>query len=85
MRLRQSGASPEQIAAGTEMQRLLAQLIQSLPANLREALTLSTVEDLDHRELAATLEITEAAVRARLHQARRQLKEKLDRILGEPS
>ena len=83
MRLRHAGRTPEEIASGSEMQRLLAQLIQALPANLREAVTLSSVEDLDYSEIAETLGITEAAVRARLHQARRQLKEKLDRVLGD--
>ncbi len=84
-RLRAAGRGPEEIAAGGEMQRLLGMLIQSLPATLREAVTLSTVEDLSYSEIAETLEITEAAVRARLHQARRQLREKLDRIMGDPS
>ena len=85
LRLRQAGRTPEEIAAGSEMQRLLFHLIQALPANLREAVILSTVEDLDYSEIAETLGITEAAVRARLHQARRQLKEKLDRVLGDQS
>ena len=80
--LRQAGRSPEQIAAASEMQRLLGQLIETLPGKLREAVTLSTVEELGHAELAATLQTSEAAVRARLHQARRLLKEKLDRVLG---
>ena len=80
--LRQAGRSPEQIAAASEMQRLLRQLIETLPGKLREAVTLSTVEELSHTELAATLQTSEAAVRARLHQARRLLKEKLDRVLG---
>lgn len=80
--LRQAGRSPEQIAAASEMQRLLGQLIQALPGKLREAVILSTVEELSHTELAAALQTSEAAVRARLHQARRLLKEKLDRVLG---
>ncbi len=80
--LRCAGHSPEEIAAGGEMQRLLAQLIASLPENLRQPLELSTVEELEHREIAVALGITEAAVRARLFQARQKLREKLDRLLG---
>ena len=45
-------------------------------------LVLSTVEELEHAQLAAALGVSEAAVRSRLHQARRLLKEKLDRVLG---
>ena len=80
--LRHQGRSPEEIAVNGQMQRLLAQLIETLPEKLRQPLQLSTVEELEHREIAAAMGITEAAVRARLFQARQQLKEKLDRLLG---
>jgi RNA polymerase sigma-70 factor (ECF subfamily) len=80
--LRDQGRSPEEIAHTSEMQRLLAQLIRALPAKLRDALTLSTVEELGYAGVAAALGISEAAVRARVFQARRQVKEKLDRLLG---
>jgi RNA polymerase sigma-70 factor (ECF subfamily) len=80
--LRHAGKSPEEIAVNGQMQRLLAQLIETLPEKLRQPLQLSTVEELEHREIAAAMGITEAAVRARLFQARQQLKEKLERLLG---
>ena len=83
--LRSQGQSPEQIASGNQMQRLLAQLIAALPTNLQEVVQLSTVEELEHREIALALGITEAAVRSRLFNARQKLKEKLDRLLGERS
>jgi len=83
--LRHAGRNPEEIAAGAEMQRLLAQLIETLPANLREPLLLSTVGELEHREIATALEITEAAVRSRLFQARQRLKEKLENLWGTKS
>ncbi len=76
------GRTAEEIAAGSEMGRLLEQFIRTLPPKLREALILSTVEELEHAQLAAALGINEAAVRSRLHQARKLLKEKLDRVLG---
>jgi RNA polymerase sigma-70 factor (ECF subfamily) len=79
--LRDAGRSPEEIAAGSEMQRLLAQLIETLPDGLRQPLLLSTVEELEYREIAATLGIGEAAVRSRLFQARQRLKEKLENLL----
>ena len=80
--LRHAGKSPEEIAVNGQMQRLLAQLIETLPEKLRQPLQLSTVEELEHREIATAMGITEAAVRARLFQARQQLKEKLERLLG---
>jgi RNA polymerase sigma-70 factor (ECF subfamily) len=81
--LRAAGRSPEEIAVNGQMQRLLRQLIEALPESLREPLQLSTVQGLEYREIAEMLGITEAAVRARLFQARQKLKEKLDRLLGE--
>jgi RNA polymerase sigma-70 factor (ECF subfamily) len=80
--LRDSGRTPEEIAAGSEMQRLLSQLIRALPDKLRDAITLATVEELSYAEVAAALGTSEAAVRARVFQARQILKEKLDRLLG---
>jgi RNA polymerase sigma factor (sigma-70 family) len=60
-------------------------LIETLPESLRQPLLLSTVEELDYREIAAALEITEAAVRSRLFQARQRLKEKLENLWGTKS
>lgn len=83
--LRHTGRDPEEIAAGTELQRLLAQLIETLPENLRQPLQLSTVEELEYREIAVALGITEAAVRSRLFQARQRLKEKLESLWSKKS
>src|SRR5580693_8873776 len=53
--LRHQGKSPEEIAANGQMQRLLSQLIETLPEKLRQPLQLSTVEELEHREIAAAM------------------------------
>ena len=79
--LRDSGAGSEQIAAGREMMALLDGLMAALPAELRETLTLSTVEELPAAEVAALLEIPEATVRTRVFRARQILKEKLAALL----
>jgi RNA polymerase sigma-70 factor (ECF subfamily) len=75
------GATAEQIAAGAELQRLLEALIGSLPPKLREVLVLSTVEELEHAEIAMVLGAKEGAVRMRLFQGRQVLREKLARLL----
>lgn len=75
-------ANAEQLAAGAELQRLLEALIAGLPPKLREVLVLSTVEELEHAEIGAVLRLDAAAVRMRLFQARKLLKEKLERHLG---
>src|SRR3970040_1557361 len=51
--LRAAGASAEQLAADAQMLALLERLIASLPRDLREALTLSTVEEMSAAEGAA--------------------------------
>ena len=62
---------------GSQVGALLEPLIAALPEKLREPLLLSAVEEMSPREVAATLEITEAAVRSRVFRARQILKGKL--------
>jgi RNA polymerase sigma-70 factor, ECF subfamily len=62
---------------GLQLSTILEQLIAALPGKLREPLILSTLEEMSPSEVAATLGITEAAVRARVFRARRILRDKL--------
>ncbi len=84
-RLESQGASAEQVAAGTELGRLLEALIATLPEKMRRVLVLSTVEELDSAEVGQILGLSSAAVRTRLFQARQILREKLERLLGKTS
>lgn len=70
-------APPDQALHGSQFSALLVRLIAALPEKLREPLILSAVEEMSPREVAATLEINEAAVRSRVFRARQILKEKL--------
>lgn len=69
------------MAANQQMGALLERLIASLPTELREPLTLSTVEELSSPEIAEVLGIPEGSVRMRLMRARQILKEKLSAVL----
>jgi RNA polymerase sigma-70 factor, ECF subfamily len=80
--LKAAGAGPEEIAAGREMQALLGQLIETLPKDLRDAVWLSSAEELSSAEVGEILGIPEGSVRERLWRARKILKEKLTRVLG---
>ena len=62
---------------GDQVGTVVEKLIAALPRKLRDPLILSTIEEMSPREVAATLEINEAAVRSRVFRARRILKEKL--------
>jgi len=68
---------PEQTLLGANQQATVHRLIDALPEELRQPLALSTVQELNSREIAAILEIPEGTVRTRLMRARQLLKQKL--------
>jgi len=81
--MKAAGAGPEEIAARREMQALLEHLIRTLPQELRATVLLSSAQELSSVEVAEILGIPEGSVRERLWRARKILKEKLTRVLGE--
>ena len=56
----------------------LARAIQSLPAHYRDVLLLRDVEELTVDEIAARLTITRETAKARLHRARKMVRDWLD-------
>jgi RNA polymerase sigma-70 factor (ECF subfamily) len=74
-------ATPDEQAAGRQMQKMLERLIAGLPEELRLPLELSTVQELNSAEIAEVMKIPEGSVRTRLFRARKQLKEKLAALL----
>lgn len=77
MEVASSDASADATLEGVQVSAALEGMIAKLPEKLREPLILSTVEEMSPREVAATLGISEAAVRSRVFRARQILKEKL--------
>jgi RNA polymerase sigma-70 factor (ECF subfamily) len=75
-------ASAEEKTLAREMALLLESLMAALPEPLRNALTLSTVEELAPHEIAEVLGTSESSVRSRLFRARQILKEKLAKLEG---
>lgn len=77
-----AGCSPdedvERISDATEVQRAVA----ALPQDYREVILLREYEDLSYREIAGVLGCSEAAVKARLFKARRQLYEMLKEVFS---
>jgi RNA polymerase sigma-70 factor (ECF subfamily) len=68
--------SAEDFATQQEMSDILASFIAGLPETLRDAIRLSTVEELTAADIAQVLDISEASVRSRLFRARQMLKDK---------
>ena len=69
--------SAEESALAHETERLLSQLIAGLPEQQRDALRLSTVEELAPAEIAEVLATSESSIRSRIFRARQILKQKL--------
>jgi RNA polymerase sigma-70 factor (ECF subfamily) len=69
--------NPEQLALRGELCALLESSIEGLPVAYRSVLVLREVEGLSTAETADCLEITEDAVKPRLHRARALLREEL--------
>jgi RNA polymerase sigma-70 factor, ECF subfamily len=74
---------PEQRVRTCELRSALVSAVDALPTTLRVAFVLRDVEGLSTSEAASTLEITEAALKVRLHRARLALREDLERRAGE--
>lgn len=67
-------ADAAQAALRGELQQQLESAITRLPEDLRVVLILRDVENLSTAETAAALDLTEAAVKSRLHRARSTLR-----------
>lgn len=65
--------SPERIVIGRQAAAMLREVIDSLPAQTRRVLLMSRFEGMTHREIAAELRISEAAVYYHIRRALDQL------------
>ena len=81
MQLRDKSPTADEQLLLQQKQRLMAQMIATLPEDLRQPLELSTVQELNSTEIAEILKIPEGSVRTRLMRARQRLKEKLSVVL----
>jgi RNA polymerase sigma-70 factor (ECF subfamily) len=70
-------SSVEQLAAASEFERHLSRAMEELPEKLRQTLILAGIEGHSTSEVAALLDVPEGTVKSRLHQARKQMAEKL--------
>jgi RNA polymerase sigma-70 factor, ECF subfamily len=75
------GRNPEQEAIAVDWSTTIHRLIDALPDELRLPLALSTVEEMNSREIGDVMGMPEGTVRTRLMRARQILRERL-RALG---
>ena len=74
--------SPEGTAIAGDLHATVHRLIDALPAELRRPLALSTVQELNSREIATVMGVAEGTVRTRVMRAREILKQKLAAVSG---
>jgi RNA polymerase sigma-70 factor (ECF subfamily) len=72
--------NPEQIYAQAQIESILREAAQKLPATYRAVFLLRDVEDLSTAETASVLGLTEGTVKARLFRARMMLREELSKV-----
>jgi RNA polymerase sigma-70 factor, ECF subfamily len=75
-------SSVEMHAARNQMKALLARAIESLPETERQVYELRDMEDVRGDEAAARLNITQAAMKSRLHRARAHIRKYMDAALA---
>ena len=76
----ESGDDPDATLLARERERVVGQLIRSLPARLRDPLLLAASGEHRYEDIAALLGIPLGTVKWRMLEARRVLKEKLARL-----
>lgn len=77
----QNPASAEDQVAENQLRDLVRAQIGELPDGYRIVLTLRDIQELNTREVAALLRISEGAVKVRLHRARAALRRRLESLL----
>jgi RNA polymerase sigma-70 factor (ECF subfamily) len=63
----------DSVLAGREASELLQAALQKLSPELREAVILRDLQDMEYREIAAVLKVPEGTVKSRLNRGRAEL------------
>jgi RNA polymerase sigma-70 factor, ECF subfamily len=79
--IEEEGASastrPDQVVAGKEASDILQAALQQLSPDLREAVILRDLQEMEYREIAGVLEIPEGTVKSRINRGRAELARRL--------
>jgi RNA polymerase sigma-70 factor, ECF subfamily len=74
------GDAPDRALLTSERDRVVAQMVRSLPARLRDPFLLATTGEHRYEDIARLLNIPVGTVKWRMLEARRVLREKLERL-----
>jgi RNA polymerase sigma-70 factor (ECF subfamily) len=78
-RLAAGGPSPHDMAVRKELETMVQKALAQVSAELREAVILRDLQDLDYKEIAQVLNIPEGTVKSRISRGRAELARLLDR------
>jgi RNA polymerase sigma-70 factor, ECF subfamily len=81
-RLMASGPTPHEAAASKELARMVQGALTKVSVELREAVILRDLQDLDYKEIAQVLGIPEGTVKSRISRGRAELARLLERNKG---
>lgn len=78
-KLADGGVAPDRHVGRRETQELVQQALQKLSPELREAVILRDLQDMDYREIARALNVPEGTVKSRINRGRTELARLLQR------
>ncbi len=82
-RLADAAPSPHEAAARQELKKMVEKALMKVSADLREAVILRDLQDMDYREIAQVLGIPEGTVKSRISRGRAELARLLERTKKE--
>jgi RNA polymerase sigma-70 factor (ECF subfamily) len=82
-RLTDGGKSQEQHVAGLELRAQIQEALKQVSPDLREAVILRDLEDMDYKEIAEILQVPQGTVKSRISRGRSELARLLKRIEGQ--
>ncbi|HET9741759.1 MAG TPA: sigma-70 family RNA polymerase sigma factor [Terriglobales bacterium] len=78
-RLEDHAPSAQSVLSSKETQKMVQQALQKVSPDLREAVILRDLQDMDYKEIAATLKVPEGTVKSRINRGRAELARLLSR------
>jgi len=78
-RLTAQGPSPHEMAARKELEKMVQNALSHVSVDLREAVILRDLQDMDYKEIAQVLGIPEGTVKSRISRGRAELARLLER------
>jgi RNA polymerase sigma-70 factor, ECF subfamily len=82
-KLADTGKSQEQLVAGMELRAQIQHALAQVSPDLREAVILRDLEDMDYKEIAEILGVPQGTVKSRISRGRAELAKLLKRIEGQ--